>query len=221
MTISTGRTDCKAERDDTIQSFKDFLEIVSENEMRIEQNINETIHSVTSDNFISYEEQLSRKRQYEDGLYQFKSKQERIRQVFLIGLYSFWEISLSNIVKYYKKRKNKCSRTKKKHKNNGKKSSNCANYLNAIYRNRELPELTKIIDGGIRLLRNNFTHGSMSKEQKEKIKELSVQHPEFDIELCDFEVYLSSYKGAYEILHTVQLALDQVEEQAKSNNINL
>lgn len=217
MIISKGRSNCEAERDLVIQGFCDLIE-VSVNAKRLkEDSIKGRLYDIITDRTLSEEERLSLQHPLEDELAEQEEQDIRIRRSVLIGIYSFWELSLLEMVNHYN-----LPLKKAKKKENGKKKEikgSASDYLNSIFEN-PMPANMQMIDSELKEFRNYMTHGSIGVDRKAVIDKMIANHSEFDICQTIEGYHLSSYNGLIAILNLLEEALEECELVAKNKKTN-
>ena len=98
MTIAKGISNNQAERNVVMQGFYEQLEIAQQSQYEQEASLKVKLYDIIEDNKLSEEEKQSLKKPLTNELEEIENKHIRIRRSILIGLYSFWEVSLNNIV---------------------------------------------------------------------------------------------------------------------------
>lgn len=215
MTIAKGRTNCEAERDTMVQGFHELLKVLKHAKNQTEILAKAALYDIANDKSLSDEERWSQMRPFNEMLSEQEESDIRIRRTVLIGLFSFWELSLKDLCEYYKINVTKAKKNKKE--NKSKRESNLSenDYLNAIFRDNR-PEIIGLISSQIKELRNYMTHGSADQDRQEIIDNLIKTHPDFCIsKICD-GYYISSYDGLDEMLKTITDGLTDAETTAKT-----
>lgn len=218
MAVAKGITNCQSEREITATGFKDLLNVVQNAKDINESNIKAKLYDIITNPFDSPEEKDCQKQPFENALSEQEESDIRIRRVILIGIFAFWEISLKEICSFYKipiiKNRGKKEETTNTKNNSNKKVKEplyiSRDYINAIYDNN-IPENVKIIDSGIKQLRNFMTHGSANKDRFRIIKTLAENHPEFGIKIED-SICLSSYDGLAKMTELIETTLTSTEK---------
>lgn len=141
----------------------------------------------------------------------------RIRRTILIGLFSFWELSLKDLCEYYKINVTKVKNVKKENKSKKEPNLNVNDYLHAIFHNNR-PENADLISSQIKELRNYMTHGSAGEKRKEIIDNLMTAHPDFCISKICGSYFISSYDGLDKMLTIINNGLIDTEATAKTLN---
>lgn len=215
MTIAKGRTSCEAERDTIVQGFHELLTVLRYAKNQTEIQAKAALYDIASNKSLSDEERCSQMRPFNDSLSDQEESDIRIRRAILIGLFSFWELSLKDLCKYYKI---PISKTKK-NKNKSKKESNLSenDYLNAIFRGNR-PENIGLISSQIKELRNYMTHGSADKDRQATIDGLISAYPDFCISKISGDYYITAYDGLDKILKIIENGLVIAETTAKTLN---
>lgn len=222
MAISNGMTNCESERIITADGFEDLLIVVLNSKKENEVHIKSALYDIISNSYDSDEEKEAQKIPYIEALNNQEESDIRIRRAILTGLFSFWEISLKELCRYFKihvtKNGNKSPR-KDTTKSSNKKTNDrfiSADYVASIYE-QNIPYNVKLIDTSIRALRNYFTHGSADEQRRNIIGTLSSNHPEYGIVVGD-QIYLSSYDGLYNIKNLIVSTLDDTEKFMRGMN---
>lgn len=222
MTIAKGRTDCEVERDTVVQRFNDLIRVLKQSKNRAEEYAKASLYDITNDKSISNEEQRSLARPFYDLLSVQEETDIRIRNIILIGMFSFWELSLMDICANYpidvvaakgvKPRKDNARKNDKTH-----YSEN--DYLNAIFPFGR-PENVGMISSQLKEFRNYLTHGSANDGRHDAIKKLISTHPEFCVTKMQDSYHITSYDGLEQILETINDALICAETTAKTLKCN-
>ncbi len=215
MPFIKGRTNCEAERDTIVQGFHELLKVLKHAKTQTEVQAKAALYDIASDKSLSYEEQWSQMRLFNDMLSEQKEADIRIRRTILIGLFSFWELSLKDLCGYYKINVAKAKDVNKESKSKKELNLSENDYLNAIFRDNR-PKNIGLISSQIKELRNYMTHGSADQDRQEIIDNLIKTHPDFCIsKICD-GYYISSYDGLDEMLKTITDGLTDAETTAKT-----
>lgn len=145
----------------------------------------------------------------------------RIRRTLLIGMFSFWELSLKEICEFYKlgiANDNGIEQNKKQRNGNEQKNKkpyyNYNDYANAIFQS-ERPEIVNLINSEIKELRNYMTHGTVKADKIADIENLMKSHPEFCICKNCSDFFITSYDGLENILKVLSDGLICAEDKAK------
>ena len=193
MTVAKGQTNCEAERDIVMQGFHDLIMVASKSKELAESAIKAQLYDILTDFTIGSDEKQSLANPLENIIEEKNEIHIRIRKSILIGLYSFMELSLKNILEYYTIA----------YKDTGK----LENLLSPLFGNKPDPSEIMQINSGLRLLRNYMTHGSLSNRMKNEIEVLIAKHPEFGLVKGTDNFYLSSYDGLSNSLYILSLAV--------------
>lgn len=213
MPIAKGRTNCEAEREVLIQGFVDLLDLVNKSKIDNEAHIKAQLYDINKDN-ISLEEKKTNAHPFLNLLSEIEEKNIRIRRTILIGIFSFWELSLKHLLEYHKiEVKKKEQRAIKPNKEKKTPIFNSTDYLYTIF-DKDKPDEVCLINDYIREFRNFMTHGGGDDNRFNIIASLQAQHPEFHIEGKKTEFYIGEYSGLKEILIHVVNALDITEKKA-------
>ncbi len=206
MTIAKGRTNCKAERDIVHQGFCEQLEILKESQQSQENIFKAHLYDIITDYSISNEEKSTLKNPWIQQLQELEERHIRIMRSMFIGLYSFWEVSLMNIVETHI---SSCVDLKKSTSNKSKKMG-VEDYLKQIY-GKNYPTTVEVINKNIRELRNYLVHGSLNTYRQSLINDLANNFPEMRIQIDCGEYYISDYSGLYFLLELFTHELDNAE----------
>ncbi len=136
-------------------------------------------------------------RPFNDLLSEQEESDIRIRRTILIGLFSFWELSLKYICAYYKLDVAGMKGIKLKKESQLKNdrilfSEN--DYLKAIFHS-ERPNIVDVISSKIKELRNYMTHGSADKNRQAVIDSIISEYPDFFVKKTHDGYYITSYDG--------------------------
>lgn len=217
MTFAKGRTDCETEREIITQGFKELLETLKQVKYQKSVRIKADLFDVITDCSLSNEERLTKESPLYCALAERDEMDIRIRRTILIGMFSFWELSLKNICEYYKigiSRKNKNQDRNAPQYNKEKESFFSENdYLNAIYASQR-PKIISLISSEIKELRNYMTHGTANSNRKAVITNLIDKFPDFCIRESDDGFYIYSYSGLEKILDKIIEGLKYVDSSA-------
>lgn len=221
MVIAKGRTDCEAERDTIVQGFNDLLKVLKQAKCRVDEHAKAALYDIINDKSLPDEERANQSKPFNDLLSEQEEADIRIRRTILIGIFSFWELSLKDICEYYNIDVAAAKGTKQKKVSNSKTtitkySEN--DYLNAIFRNNR-PEKVDLISTKIKELRNYMTHGSADKSRQKIINNLISAYPNFYITKTSNGYSITSYNGLENILMTINEELMHTEMTAKTLNV--
>lgn len=218
MTIAKGRTNCEAERDIIVQGFRELLKVLKHAQDQIEVQAKAALYDIINDKSLSDEERWSQMRPFNNMLSEQAESDIRIRRTILIGLFSFWELSIKDICEHYKINVAKARDTKKggKSKNAPKYSEN--DYLNAIFRDNR-PKNVGLISSQIKELRNYMTHGSAGEGRQTIIDNLRAEYPDFYISKIRDNYHITSYDGLDKMLKIINDGLIDAETTAKTINV--
>lgn len=207
MAISKGLTICKTERDLILQGFKEQLQILADSQNGQENLLKARLYDIIKDSSLPDEEKQTLKRPYLSQLEELMGYHIRIRRSLFIGLYSFWEVSLMDIVNTHIPTVVEAARISKKSTNFG-----ASDYLKLIYTDK-LPSPVSLIDNNIREFRNYMAHGVIKEKQEQLLNDLATAHPEFGIKAICKDYFISEYKGLFEFLSLLYRELDRAENQ--------
>lgn len=220
MSIAKGRTNCEAERDVIVQGFNDLLRVLRQAKHQKEVGIKSELYDIITNQSISEEEKDAQKKPFYDLLSESEESDKRIRRTILIGLFSFWELSLKGICDYYHidveaTKQNKSQKKKQPKDKTPRLSEN--DYLNAIFQ-AERPKEVSFISSTIKELRNYMTHGSAEDDRKAVIDSLISSHPEFSVSKTQDGYFINSYDGLDHILNKIIEGLCCAEATAKATH---
>lgn len=218
MVVAKGRTDCEAERDTIVQGFNDLLTVLKQAKAQIEVQAKASLYDVINDKSLSKEEQYCQMVPFKDLLSEQEEADIRIRRAILIGLFSFWELSVKDICEYYNINVGDNKSIKKTPANKSTKddqSLKLYDYVKAIFP-AELPYKVHLISLYIRELRNYMTHGSATDRRQVVIENLIAEKPDFFIRNTLDEYIITSYDGLKNILNVIIEGLIITENAAKS-----
>lgn len=220
MTIAKGRTNCEAERDTMVQGFHELLKVLKHAKNQTEILAKAALYNIANDKSLSDEERWSQMRPFNEMLSEQEESDIRIRRTVLIGLFSFWELSLKDLCEYYKINVSKAKN--EKNESNSKKGPNFSenDYLNAIFTNTR-PENIGLISSQIKELRNYMTHGSAGEGRQEIIDTLMAARPDFGISKVCGGYSINSYDGLDKILQIINDGLVDAETTAKTLKIQI
>lgn len=219
MAFAKGRTNCEAERDTIVRGFTDLLKVLKQAKKQKETRIKAELYDIINDTTLSDEERQTQMNPFHGLMREQEETDLRIRRTILIGLFSFWELSIKDICDYYKLNIATVKCDKPKIKNNKPKENNRYSendYLNAIFHS-DRPEKVGLISSAIKQLRNYMTHGTANYDRMTIINNLMVTHPEFCISKIQNDYFITSYEGLENILNTIQDGLLYVETSAKTS----
>lgn len=218
MAIAKGLSNNQAERNVVMQGFYEQLEIAQQSQYEQEASIKAKLYDIIEDNELSEEEKQSLKKPLTNELDEIENKHIRIRRSILIGLYSFWEVSLNNILSsqssVFQHPNNEPSQ-----KDRISKKSKVWKYLKQIY-GENIPDTSLLINGAIRECRNYMVHGQLSSSQEKVIKSLKVSNPEFCISITGGNCVIMSYTGLRQLLEFITNELDNAEYTSITNQHN-
>lgn len=214
MAIAKGRTNCKAERDIVKQGFEEQLKILVAYNKQQEASLKSELYDILTDFSKSTEEKRSESVPLYNQLQELEDQNIRIRRAIFIGMYSFWEVSIKEILNTYSPF---CVKSEKKTSKKNKKNI-LTHYLSEIYPECA-PPLVDIINHNIREFRNYSVHGTLSNSREKAINELIQSHPEFCIKSVDRSYYIDNFKGLNAILKLFQNELDNAEDTIKNKTI--
>lgn len=220
MSFAKGRTNCEAERDVIVQGFNDLLQVLKQAKNQKEIGIKSELYDIITNQSISEEEKYTQKKPFDDLLSESEESDKRIRRTILIGLFSFWELSLKGICDYYNidVEATKLNNTQKKKQSKDKTPRLSENdYLNAIFQ-AERPKEVGFISSTIKELRNYMTHGSTDDDRKAVIDSLISSHPEFSVSKTQDGYVIDSYDGLDHILNKIIEGLCCAEATAKATH---
>ncbi|MDE6084273.1 MAG: hypothetical protein K2G11_07265 [Muribaculaceae bacterium] len=216
MAIAKGLSINQAERCVVMQGFYEQLEIAQQSQCTQEASIKAKLYDIIEDNSLDEDEKQSLKKPLISELEEIENKHIRIRRSALIGLYSFWEVSLNAILSsqsliysHSNKDNRQIERTSKK--------SKAWNYLKQIY-GEDIPNTSLLIDDAIRECRNYIVHGHLSLRQEETIRTLEVSNPEFCIGIICGNCVITQYSGLRHLLEYISRELDNAELAAKKQH---
>lgn len=219
MTVAKGLTNSQDERNTTISGFNDLIQVVADAKLKNEAFIKARLYDIIINSEDSYEEKKSQSNPLENSLSKIEETNIRIRRVILIGLYSFWEISLKELCDYYniQLKKEPHNQINEGNKRINAKTSHAklgaSDYLYSLL-DEVISYKTELINNNIRELRNYFTHGTLNEKRKVAINYLIVNHPEFGVRNSS-EPYLSSYEGLKNIKELIESSLNKIEGNLK------
>lgn len=218
MTIAKGRTDCEAERDTIVQGFQELLKVLKRAKKQVEVQAKAELYDIINDKSLSDEERQNQMRSFEDMLAEQEESDIRIRRTVLIGLFSFWELSLKDLCEYYKIKISKAEKNKKNNKSKTESRLNEYDYINAIFQDNR-PEYIDLISSQVKELRNYMTHGNAGEGRQKNIDTLMTEHPEFCISKMCGDYFISSYDGLDKMLKIINDGLRDTESTAKTLNV--
>lgn len=207
MTIAKGRTNCQSGRDLVLKGFSEQLQILEDSQIEQENVFKAHLYDIITDYSISEVEKSSLKHPWSNELHKLEERHIRIRRSVFIGSYSFWEVSLMNIVNTHIPAMVENALKSKKSKNFG-----ASDYLKMIYGGK-LPSSVNLIDNNIREFRNYLVHGTLTEERKLLISTLANSYPEFCIRGISNTYFIDSYKGVSEMLMLFSKELENAENE--------
>ena len=205
MTIAEGRTICKAERDIVLQGFAEQLQILEDSQVEQENVFKAQLYDIITNYSISDDEKSSLMYPWSNELQELEERHIRSRRSVLIGLYSFWEVSLQDIANAHIP-----TMVDYAHKTQKSKNFGASDYLKLIYGSK-LPSSVNLIDNNIREFRNYLVHGTLTETRKSLINDLKEKHPEFCIKNVCKTYIVSNYKGLRALLGLFSRELDNAE----------
>lgn len=221
MGIGKVRSNCEAERDIIVQGFKDSLRVLKQAKNQIEIEAKASLYDIINDKTLSDEERYDQEKPFYEMLSEQEETDIRIRRTLLIGMFSFWELSLKEICEFYKldlATENGIEQNKKQRNGNEQKNKkphyNYNDYANAIFQS-ERPEIVNLINSEIKELRNYMTHGTAKADRIADIENLMNSHPEFCIGKACPNYFFTSYDGLENILKVFSDGLICAEDKAK------
>lgn len=213
MAIAKGRTNCKAERDLILQGLREQLQILVKSQIQQENLFKARLNEIITDNSLTSEEEYALRCPWTNQLQELEECHIRIRRSIFIGLYSFWEVSLMDIV-------NTHVPALIVRKSNKSKNLGVSDYLKLIYGDT-LPSSAYLIDNNVREFRNYMVHGTLTEKRKLLINELVSAHTEFCVKDVGQTYIISNYKGLFEMLTLLSKELDLVENKIIENKNNI
>lgn len=207
MTIAKGQSNCKAERALVLLGFDELLQILAESQIEQENLLKAKLYDIVTDNSLSDDEKYTLKRSLTDQLQDIEERHARIRRSIFIGIYSFWEVSLMNIV-------NTSFSMEELEKILSKKQQNIGvqDYLKMIY-GEKLPTIVYDISKHFRELRNYLVHGTLDDKRKLSMDYLISAYHEIDIKNSGNNFYFGNYNGLKSILLLFSRELDNAENK--------
>lgn len=218
MSFAKGRTNCEAERDTTAQGFRELLEALKRAKNQVEVEVKAELYDIINDKSLSEQERRERMKPFEDVLTEQEESDIRIRRTILIGLFSFWELSLKDLCKYYKINVTKIKSSKKESKSKNVPIFGENDYLNAIFRDIR-PKNIGLISSQIRELRNYMTHGSAYEDRQATIDSIISSYPELCVAKSGHDYFISSYDGLDKMLQIINDGLTIAEKTARTLNV--
>lgn len=214
MAFAKGRTNCEAERDTIVQGFQELLNELKHAKNQIEVQAKASLYDVVNDQSLSNDERWSQMRPFEELLSEQEEKDIRIRRTILIGLFSFWELSLKDLCKYYKIKVTKTKSNKKENISQHVYKFSENDYLNAVFRDYR-PKNIALISSQIKELRNYMTHGCAGEDRQVIIDNFIVTNPDFCVSEISGDYYITSYDGLDKMLKIINDGLIEAETTAK------
>ena len=223
MTIAKGCTNCEAERDTIAQGFHEMLKVLKQAKGQTEVQAKAALYDIINDKSLSDDERWTQMRPFNDLFSEQEESDIRIRRTILIGLFSFWELSLKYICAYYKLDVAGMKGIKLKKESQLKNdrilfSEN--DYLKAIFHS-ERPNIVDVISSKIKELRNYMTHGSADKNRQAVIDSIISEYPDFFVKKTHDGYYITSYDGLDNILKIINDGLIIAETTAKTLNVQI
>lgn len=191
------------------------MEIAQQSQYEQEASIKVKLYDIIEDNELSEEEKQSLKKPLTNELEEIENKHIRIRRSILIGLYSFWEVSLNNILSSQSSAFQHPD-NEPQQKDGMSKKSKAWKYLKQIY-GENIPDTSLLINSAIRVCRNYMVHGQLSSSQEKVIKSLEVSNPEFCISITGGNCVIMSYTGLRKLLEFITNELDNAEYNSITN----
>jgi len=219
MAIAKGLSNKHAERNVVVQGFYEQMEIAQQSQSAQEASVKIKLYDIVENNVLGEEEKRSLKKPLIDELEEIENKHIRIRRSILIGLYSFWEVSLNDILSSQSSiilHSNNASQRKDR----TYKKSKAWEYLNQIY-GGNIPNISLLINGAIRECRNCMVHGQLSSSQEEVIKTLEVSNPEFCIRIICGNCVVTNYTGLRYLLEFINTELGNAEHELLTKHISV
>ena len=201
-----------------MQGFYEQLEIAQQSQYAQEARIKVKLYDIVENNVLDEKEKQSLKKPLISELEDIENKHLRIRRSILIGLYSFWEVSLNDILSSQPSiflHSNNDSQQKGR----TTQKSKAWKYLNQIYRGN-IPNTSLLINGAIRECRNYMVHGQLSSSQEEVIRTLEISNPEFCIRSICGNCIVTNYTGLRHLLKFISSELDNAEHALKTKQHN-
>ena len=163
MAIAKGRSNNQAERCVVIQGFCEQIEIAQQSQYAQVASIKVELYDIIENSSLGVDERQYLREPLIFELEDIENKHIRIRRPILIGLYSFWEVSLNAILPSHS--------FISPHSDNDHlqidppKKSKAWNYLKQIYGD-EIPSTSLLIDGAIRVYRNYIVHFHQARKRR-------------------------------------------------------
>lgn len=215
MAIAKGLSNNQAERNVVMQGFYEQLEIAQQSQYAQEASIKVKLYDIIEDNELGEEEKQSLKKPLINELEEIENRHIRIRRSILIGLYSFWEVSLNDILSSLPSVFHHPN-NEPQQKDRISQKSKAWEYLNQIY-GENIPDTSLLINGAIRKCRNYMVHGQLSSSQEKVIKSLEMSNPEFCISVIGGNCVVMSYTGLRQLLEFISNELDNAEYASITN----
>lgn len=200
--IAKGRSNIEADIDFMYESYESLIERIEMSYKKDIQDIKDIIQSVKEDITIDYEEKQSILRPYFDALDTLNQQNIKSKNALFCTIYSFWEISLYELCKYYKV---------EFYKKNGNinYAPRITDYLHELLNEEAIACIPKILLNELDELRNYFIHGTLSPQRKNIIKNISkeeficIQEINGDFILKSFTELRNTLKIIYKTLKTI------------------
>lgn len=207
MSIAKGQTNCKAERNLVLQGFKEQLQVLSTSQIEQENLFNLELNEINTDKTLSDEEKLTLRCKWTNQIQDMEQYHSRIRNSVFIGLYSYWEVSLREIIsEHISVFVNIVSSAKKL---NNLSVKDCLELIYGV----TLPSSVCIINNNLREFRNYMVHGNLTKKREVLINTLVNMHSEFCIKSVCRTYFVSEYKGLFKLLTFLSQELDRAENK--------
>lgn len=212
MAIAQGRNDIQVEHDIVLHGFIDQIEVAHKSQTEQEDSVKAKLYDILVDNSIGQEERRSLELPLYGVLEDITEKHNRIRSAILIGMYSFWEVSLSAMNEVITSLNTNESKEYKIKKATKKRCSKAFIYLNSIYGDT-IPKGCLLIDGPIRVLRNFLVHGNLYDDQKYVLREFCKTQTEFSIKESCGDFVITTYNGLINLLNIISHELSKAEQR--------
>lgn len=212
MSVAKGMSNNHAERNIALQGFYEQLDVAQQSQNAQETSIKAKLYDIISDISLTEENRNCLKMPLLNALEDIQNAHLRIRSSILIGLYSFWEVALYNIISSQQSEVQCYDNTISS--NNKTSKSKTGIYLDLIYGNN-IPSTSILLNGAIREFRNYIVHGKLSSSKKESIKTLETSNPGLCIRTICGECVITSYSGLRKLLDIIVRELDNAEYTSK------
>lgn len=201
MAIAKGRPGYQAAQDFAIEGFNQLINNLIKSSNNAQESLKAQLYDIITDSKLSEEEKRTYQNPLDGYLSDIESQDIRMRSVVLLGIYSFWEVSLNelynvisehNVIKHKKVSVYDC--------------------IKLIWADK-LTSNVSLIYSDIRELRNYICHRSLNEKRDSTIRKMSEEHREFAI-IEDYDgFYISSYDGLREILNVIINGLKEADER--------